>query len=189
MPEIRVDIKDTLTPALDAAAIVTLTRMARAVEREGIRLQSRVQRYMRDAGIYDTGELRKSVHQRTVSGFDFTASTVATNTRYAAAVHEGTKAGRWVPVDHLIEWVRRRVRQGRLQLATPKGKRRKRGAKLTSREQEIRGIAFAIRAGIYKRGTKARPFMDTMYRQEEPGIRERLGKAVVAALKKAVSGE
>jgi|GEM_PF-2728985 len=189
MSTIRAEVKDTLSLALSRAASSVLVEARRLVNREGLRLAGKVQEHLKARGIYDTGELRKSVIQREYAGYDFVFSEVGTNSRYAEAVHEGRKPGTWVPVDPLIKWVRRRVKQGRFTLATPKGKRRKRGAKLSVKDQEMRGIAYAIRAGIYKRGIQGRPFMDEVHAREEAGIRARIGQGLFVATRKAVLGE
>jgi len=189
MSTIRAEVKDTLSPALTRAAGQVLTEARRLVSREGLRLAGKVQEHLKARGIYDTGELRKSVTSRDYGGADYVLAQVASNVKYAEAVHEGRRPGTWVPVAPLIDWVRRRVRQGRMQLQTPKGTRRKRGAKLTPREQEIRSIAFAVRAKIHARGTKGRPWFDEVYQAEEAGIRSRLNQGLFQAVRKAVRGE
>jgi hypothetical protein len=88
----------------------------------------------------------------------------------------------------LEEWVRRRVRQGRITLDTKKGARRKKGAKLSPKDQEIRGIAYAIQASIRKEGTRSRPFFDEVQALYAAGIKARVGRGLAAAVKAEVSG-
>jgi hypothetical protein len=189
MAEIRAQITDTLTPALERATPAILARAFQMVEREGLRLSGKVQRYLKEAGIYDTGELRRSVHERTAGGADWVAATVATNVDYAAAVHEGRKPGTWAPVAPLREWVARRVRQGRITLKTPRGARRRKGAKLSRKDREIQSIAYAIQHRIHAVGIRPRPFMDLIQRQEEPGIRRRAERALARIIREEVQGE
>lgn len=193
MAEVRVKIEDHLSIRLKRAFPAILKRAQAMVEAEGLRLAGRVQEHIKAKGIYDTGNLRKSVHAVNTSGPSWVSTTVAANANYAAAVHGGRKAEKTPPpVDVLVEWVKRRVRQGRIALeankAENKGKRRRKGAKRSRREQEIRGIAFAIQEKIRKHGIKGRPFFDEVVVPQEAGIRRRLTERLRTAVRQEVKG-
>ncbi len=184
MPEIRAEFVDQLSAKIDAAMPAIARRAAQAIEAAGLRMVGRVQRYMRTEGIYDTGELRKSIHAKADVDGSRIQSKVASNMAYAEYVHEGRGPGKPPPVSVLTEWVLRRNRQGRLPLDLPRTKKRK--SKQAQLQAAARGVAFAIQKSIARKGIEGKPFFDEVFDQFGTAESQKVGRQLATIIREEV---
>lgn len=149
-------------------------------------LEGLTKTWIKRNGPYDRGNLRQSIHARLVSAESpgQIAATVASNADYAESAHQGQKPGHWPPRGVLEAWVRRRVRQGRLQLTgIEPGKR---GAP-KARDRQVRAIAFLIGRKIKQRGTQGVPFFDRVYDENHGTIERFIERQMVRLIREELT--
>jgi len=183
MPKIEAHLVDNLNARFSAGARDRIREGTRQAVLQGAQeLEGRVKTWIADNGPYDRGRLRQSIHS-TLLPVQIAAK-VSSNVNYAAAAHSGRKPGKAPPPSVLIGWVRRRVRQGRLELeGIEKGKR----GVVKARERQIKSIAFLIGRKIARVGTKGVPFFDIVYDESRLDVTRSVESKIVTLIGKELS--
>ena len=96
---------------------------------------------------------------------------------YAANIEQGQKAGTIVGINALMQWIKKKGILDLFSIRTHK--RAKRG---DDYERRLKGLAFAIRKTIQRRGTKAQPYLYPAFRKNQSRVTRILSNAIRKAL-------
>ena len=160
MSTITIDVRSNVAGLHDAAKKAP-AKFEQAYDRLGQRAASELARKAKNEAPQHDGALINSItHQRITLG----QWVAGTPMPYAPHVEEGTNGGGFVPMQTLVEWIKRK--------------------RLVSRNPRVDrdGLAFLIQRSIYTKGTKANPFMA----RTEAAMRPRVQQIFDAGLQKVV---
>ena len=139
----------------------------KAVSLAAINIETNAKLNITANGSVDTGQLRARV-AKIINARDLNAKVVSLQT-YSSVIEYGRSAGKYPPLAPIQDWVRRKQLAGNYSVST-----RRRTGNAQSREKQDKAVAFLIARAIFRKGTKAKPFLGPAYNSELPLFRQRI---------------
>lgn len=155
--KVRMTYDDKVREALRRAPATMSRHVGKGLLRGGIEIARLARRKAPKA----LSTLTQSINQQRVSNFRVD---VVAAMNYATAVEEGAKPGGWVPTESLLAWIR--VRQI---------KPRREG-------MDVNDLAYLIQQKIFRKGTKAQPFMEPARKEKEIRVGDLVDQSVGRAI-------
>lgn len=134
----------------------------KALQKAGLQIVADAKQNLRNNRSNVTGQLSASGRVQTVEGDPdaVDAGFFSQDTRggYAFFVEYGRRAGKFPPVDEIVQWVRKKLR-----IREPKA---------------AKGIGFVIARKIAKKGTTPHPFFGPAVEKNKKAVRDAIAEAV-----------
>ncbi len=182
-PRFRVDTSEVKRAAVDGRLLSG--RMRGDMEQAVARARMLGERVAKKHVPVHTGELLNSIQgsgphiETRPSGVVAISAEVMARAPHAQVMESGRRPGKWPPMRPIERWVRLKVRRGHFELG--KAQRRRRGnrrkaTKASTKEGQIRSLAFLVARKIARDGITPRGYMARAHYRAESSLRREVKK-------------